>query len=220
MLGLQGVLLATQTHDTTGRGYLNEAAAAPRGDPRATGLTPLNPDLTGVLLNGQRPLFVWHPLTAVAVLGLLAALLKRPRLALCLLLPLAAQVYLIASWQHGYQGAALGTRMLAGATPLFALGLALLYTDLMPGRTGRGGSPAAWHATAARTAVRLTPYVVTALALAFQLSLTVGFMRGEFKNPRQPPTATLRQVLHLDQFTRSPPAPHAPPKPPAHPDAR
>ena len=190
VLAVQREIVAGQSPDRVGAGYLAEAVAAPNVHRTATGFTPFDPAILGVLFDGQRPLFVWHPLTAVAVLGLLLLLRRRPRLALCLLLPLAAQVYLIASWQHGYQGAALGTRMLAGATPLFALGLALLYDRFMP--------PPPHRPRLHPRPTRFIPVALTALALVYQLSLTAEFMRGRFDNPRQPPLDTVRQVLHLD----------------------
>ncbi len=172
-------------------GYTAEAAPpGPDADRSAVGFTPLNPALLGTLFTGQRPLFLWHPLTAAATLGLLLAFTTRPRLAACLLLPLAAQIYLIASWHHGYQGAALGLRMMSGATPLFALGLALLYRPLP--------SPSPAAAARAPRAPGSLPLVLTLLAAAWQLNLTLTYMAGGFSQRPVPPAAFLAKALHLD----------------------
>ena len=80
--------------------------------------------------------------------------------------------------------------MMSGATPLFALGLALLYRPLP--------SPSPAAAARAPRAPGSLPLVLTLLAAAWQLNLTLTYMAGGFSQRPVPPAAFLAKALHLD----------------------
>ena len=125
------------------------------------GLHLSRPAILNVLILGQRPLLLWHPLVGLAGVGLMALALRRPALGVPLLLGTAAQLYLIASWFSGWQGASVGLRMMAGCTVAFAAGLAVVL-DAAARRPG---------------GLRLVG-VGTMLCLAWSAALTLGYMTG------------------------------------------
>ena len=110
------------------------------------------PHAPGVLASPEHGLFVWTPLAAMAVIGLIALWRGRggvknadPRSALdsrriggCLLLMLALQVYVSGSVESWTVAGAFGQRRFVGASILFVIGLAALQRAVPAGmfRTG------------------------------------------------------------------------------------
>jgi len=84
------------------------------------------PHILPVLVSRWHGLFTWHPLTLLAVAGLVFLWRKRPVYAIQLTAALAIQVYVVASWHEWWQGDAFGARMLINCAPILALGLAAL----------------------------------------------------------------------------------------------
>jgi hypothetical protein len=95
------------------------------------------PQLLNVLFSGFHGLFSWHPLLFLAIVGLVIATQKMPRLAWPLLAAFGLQVYLIASWWCWWQGASFGGRMFSSCSFIFAFGLAALW-DRFKGKAGQG----------------------------------------------------------------------------------
>lgn len=81
-----------------------------------------------VLFSSRAGLFVWSPITALAVFGLATAARRRdPVVGLGLLAVLAAQVAVIGSWSSWSGGwPVFGQRMLIDATPAYVIGIAAL----------------------------------------------------------------------------------------------
>ena len=135
------------------------------------------PAFDNVLLWGQRPIFFWHPMLLLVAAGLVVGVRTRPRVAVPLVLVLILNLYIIASWFVGWQGASVGTRMLSNGTAVYALALAWLFTTVPAGR------PRKWLAGAA-VACLLWSGWMTLLYLANRVPIA------------QP--VTIRQVLLLD----------------------
>lgn len=79
----------------------------------------LRPHILGTLFNPQNGLFLWTPVTAIGIYGLLTG----PKNYRVLLLIFAVQLYFIASWSTWWQGASVSGRMFVSALPLIAVGL-------------------------------------------------------------------------------------------------
>lgn len=92
------------------------------------------PALWQVLFSGHRGLFIWHPLTLLATIGLGLARRRLARLRLSFALAFGLQVYFIAAWWCWWQGASVGGRMFSNCTILFVFGLAALWAA-RPGRS-------------------------------------------------------------------------------------
>ena len=99
------------------------------------------PHAGGVLASPQHGLFAWTPLAVLAVAGLLWLWLRRPasgrasvrpvdvhRIAGCMVLMLALQVYVSGSVESWTVAGAFGQRRFVGATVLFVIGLAALWS--------------------------------------------------------------------------------------------
>jgi len=90
-----------------------------------------SPHFFSVLLSSDRGLFVWSPLVALAIFGLL---IYRRRLdstmALGLTLAWLAQVYLVGSWSAWSGGASFGQRFMVNGTVIYILGLAALLAEI------------------------------------------------------------------------------------------
>lgn len=130
--------------------YFHEAAAAGRGATFAW----FHPRVAAVLFSPLHGLFSWHPLTSLAVLGLIVLARTDLRLAVGLALGWVAQVWVIGSWHDWWQGASLGGRMFASSSFAFTLGLAALWQAL-GSRAGRAvgafatASAVAWNVSLA-----------------------------------------------------------------------
>jgi hypothetical protein len=93
------------------------------------------PEIYGVLLSVQKGLFFWSPLLMPAVAGLVM-LARSANAARAFVVPgaifLALDTYIIASWWDWQFGASYGHRGFVDVLPVFALGLAALYTWAAP----------------------------------------------------------------------------------------
>jgi hypothetical protein len=84
-----------------------------------------SPHFLDVLLSSARGLFVWSPIVALAVAGLLFHLWRVERtLGFALTLGWLAQVYLVGSWSAWSAAASFGQRFMINGTPVYILGLA------------------------------------------------------------------------------------------------
>ncbi len=87
-----------------------------------------SPHVLDVLFSTDRGLFVWMPIAALALIGILGPLRSwRPVWARFLIAQGLAQVYIVGSWSAWSGAAAFGPRLLIGLVPAFALGLAALF---------------------------------------------------------------------------------------------
>jgi hypothetical protein len=80
-----------------------------------------------VLFSGFHGLFSWHPVTLVAVVGLVTLWLRSPVVALAGGAFFVAQVLVVGSYDTWPGGASFGARRFVNCTPVFALGLASLF---------------------------------------------------------------------------------------------
>jgi hypothetical protein len=84
-----------------------------------------SPHFFDVLLSSARGLFVWSPIVALAIAGLLLQLWRVERtLGFALALGWLAQVYLVGSWSAWSAAASFGQRFMINGTPVYILGLA------------------------------------------------------------------------------------------------
>ncbi|MCL4360086.1 glycosyltransferase family 39 protein [Patescibacteria group bacterium] len=93
---------------------------------RGEGFTFLHPHIIEVLFAPWYGLFFFSPILLVGAAGL-----WRHRERYVYLLVPAAAVYLIASWSTWWQGASVGSRMMIGTLPLFAIGLGISFEQLL-----------------------------------------------------------------------------------------
>ncbi len=116
-----------------------------------------SPHAVGVLFDPGHGLYFWSPLLVVATFGLLLSLRRRDGVAPALLAALLVVVWINGSVESWTQAGAFGARRFVSATPIFAWGLAVALSWLVP-RAGRA-----------------TVGVVLALAVWWNLSLMVQF---------------------------------------------
>ena len=88
------------------------------------------PHMLEVLLSSNRGMFVWSPITALALAGLWWLRTFDRRLALFLAIVFVEQLYIIGSLHFWHGSAAFGPRYWTNLTPLFVLGFAALLTRL------------------------------------------------------------------------------------------
>ncbi|QUS61679.1 hypothetical protein [Synechocystis sp. PCC 7338] len=103
--------------------YLEEGQATGHG----SSFNWLQPSLWQVLFSGHRGLFIWHPITLLAVVGFVLSWRLLPRLNTIFLVTFLAQVYFIAAWWSWWQGASVGGRMFSNCTFLFVFGIARFW---------------------------------------------------------------------------------------------
>ena len=103
--------------------YLEEGQATGHGG----SFNWLQPSLWQVLFSGHRGLFIWHPITLLAMVGLVLGWRLLPRLKTILLVTFLAQVYFISAWWSWWQGASVGGRMFSNCTFLFVFGIASFW---------------------------------------------------------------------------------------------
>jgi hypothetical protein len=120
-----------------------------------------------VLLSPEHGYFVWTPLAALALAGLIVAVTRRSgaghRLWLCLLLMFVLQVYISGSVDSWTVAGGFGQRRFVALTTVLVIGLAALQAA-----AGHGGSRA-------RTAAFR---VLTVVAVYWNLALTAEFATG------------------------------------------
>ena len=81
-----------------------------------------------VFISGNRGMFVWSPVTALGLLGVLLLLRTDRRLAALLLCNFALQVYVIGSWIGWSGNISFGPRLFLNSIPAFTIGLALILS--------------------------------------------------------------------------------------------
>ncbi len=89
----------------------------------------LRPEILPTLFSLHHGLFTWHPIYVVAAAGLWWVAQKDRAYALLLVLGVALQVYVVASWGW-WRGDAFGGRMFISTLPIFAIGLAQVVMRL------------------------------------------------------------------------------------------
>jgi len=87
------------------------------------------PHIIEVLSSTRGGLFLWTPITLIAVIGLLLATFRRDRLAIAMLPVFLLQVYLNASIMDWWAGEAFGARRFIGLFPILSYGLASLVAS-------------------------------------------------------------------------------------------
>jgi len=85
-----------------------------------------------VLFSGEKGLFVWAPLTALALLGLVVLYRKQRDLSLGLAAMFVLQALINASVYDWWAGWGFGMRRMAEAYPVFVIGLAALLSSRLP----------------------------------------------------------------------------------------
>lgn len=95
-----------------------------------------HPHIWGVLFGLQNGLFLWTPIVAVGVYGLMKGRAYR-----IYLMIFALQLYFVASWSTWWQGASVSGRMFVSTLPLVAFGIAEVVTALYAHRLLRGILP-------------------------------------------------------------------------------
>jgi hypothetical protein len=113
--------------------------------------------LAQVLFSGEKGLFVWAPLTALALLGLVVLYRTERSLSVALAVAFALQALINASVYDWWAGWGFGMRRMVELYPVFALGLALLING-----TAFGGRRRAWSALA---------HLLTVLCVAWSVLL-------------------------------------------------
>jgi hypothetical protein len=94
-------------------------------------ITLTSPHFVGVLFDPGHGLFLWSPILLLAVIGLLALVVRRREAVWTFLaLALLAQVWINGSIESWHLAGAFGSRRFVAATPLFAFGLAALLAKL------------------------------------------------------------------------------------------
>lgn len=97
----------------------------------------LHPHILGVLFTPTSGLFLWTPVTAIAVYGLL----RNWRIRWHYLTVFLVQLYVVASWSSWTQGASMSGRMFVSALPILAVGLGDIVSALYKNRFNRVSLP-------------------------------------------------------------------------------
>lgn len=89
------------------------------------GFNLLQPRVFGVLFSVQNGLFLWTPVTLIGLVGLFFSKLNK----WLKIIPVLA-IYIVSTWSTWWQGASYSGRMFVSILPLFALGLAHVFSWL------------------------------------------------------------------------------------------
>jgi hypothetical protein len=128
-----------------------------------------HPEITNVLFSSRHGLFSWHPLTYLALVGLLLLGRRQPRLAASALLTFSALLYLNAIIGDWWAGDAFGMRRFVSLAGLFGLGTAELA-----------------YATAQRCGWwRWLPGTALVLLAAWNIRIAGDYLRGVIPPDRQ-----------------------------------
>jgi hypothetical protein len=152
-----------------------------------------SPRFWSVLFSPKSGLFLWHPVFAVALLGVVPLWRRDRTLATALVGGVLAQAYVLGSWYDWAQGRSFGGRSFVSCLPLFAAGLAALID-------------ATRHALAARPRVRRALLAGAAFVLVTaNLLLAIEFRFDLAPTGRQPTWHDLgaRRVTFLIERLRS-----------------
>ena len=162
------------------------------------------PHAIDVLISVHHGFLIWTPLAVLAIVGLLLLARRRyaRRVAACMLLMLAFQVYISGSVQSWSVAGAFGQRRFVGATILLVVGLAGLWQSLPRG------------------VPRITAGVAVALAIWWNIGLMALFGAGLMNRqrlepgrnaydvfvtlPRAGPELAYRYIMRRESFYKSP----------------
>ena len=89
---------------------------------------PTDLHLLDVFISSDRGMFIWSPVTALGLLGVLLLLRTDRRLAALLLCNFALQVYVIGSWIGWSGNISFGPRLFLNSIPAFTIGLAVILS--------------------------------------------------------------------------------------------
>lgn len=133
----------------------------------------------GTLWSSRHGLFIWTPVALLAVIGLFLLSRRDRELAGVSLVAVLLLVVSNAAARDWWGGASFGMRRLVSATPLFALGFAVLLDDVRLALTGRTpvGSPGTGRRTAIGGARLLAPLACFAFT-AWNLLLLAQYALG------------------------------------------
>lgn len=129
--------------------------------------------LWGAFVSSKHGLFIWHPISILAVIGIFRLLSRNRELGgVCLatLICVVASNCTIHDW---WGGAAFGMRRLLSATPVFALGLAVLFEDI---RVALGRERVLGPTTRARAALPALVSVFSAWNVLLLLQYALGMI--------------------------------------------
>jgi hypothetical protein len=101
-----------------------------------------SPHFVDVLISARRGLFAWHPVFAIALLGVVPLWRRDRTMASAVLLGVASEAYLLGGWYDWSQGRAFGGRAFVGCLPLFAAAMAVLLDRT---RTALASRPRVWR---------------------------------------------------------------------------
>lgn len=87
-------------------------------------------NILNALFSSNRGLFIWSPVTALGLAGILLLFRRDRRLAAMLLCNFALQLYIVGSWPVWSGGISFGPRFFLNSVPAFAIGLAVLLYEL------------------------------------------------------------------------------------------
>lgn len=86
------------------------------------------PHILSVLFNLNSGLFLWTPITILAIVGLMPFTKRNKKIGIPMLLFFLGELYTIASWSIWWQGASYSGRMFISSLPLLAVGLGYLLS--------------------------------------------------------------------------------------------
>lgn len=93
----------------------------------------LRPQLVNVLVSTWHGLWLWHPVTFVATVGIIWLYSKDKRLTILVALGFISQIYVIGAWRDWAQGDSFGGRMFIASLPFLGLGLAAFIEQFASG---------------------------------------------------------------------------------------
>jgi hypothetical protein len=129
-----------------------------------------SPHALQVLFSAQHGFFVWTPLAAIAIAGIA---LGRSRIALCLLLMVALQIYIGGSVESWTVAGGFGQRRFIALTTALVIGLSFLFAE-----SARGGA-------ARRTALSAIAVMCVYWNLALIAEFATGLMDRQRLEPRR-----------------------------------
>lgn len=115
--------------------------------PEAANIDVSNLHFLEMLTSSYHGLFVWSPVLAISLAGLVWLARHDPDRGIPMLLAVLLQVFISASMRMWWQGGAFGLRLLVNCTPIFCIGLAFVYSRIKaPWIRLLGGLLVAWTA--------------------------------------------------------------------------
>ncbi|MFQ6015999.1 MAG: glycosyltransferase family 39 protein, partial [Anaerolineae bacterium] len=143
-----------------------------------------------VLFSGEKGLFVWAPVAALALLGL-APLSERDRaLSLAILAFLILQTLISASVADWWAGWGFGMRRMIELAPALALGLAAFLAPAHPVQDSF------WKRLASLRAYRIGAYTLLVLCIAFSLLLLFSHLNFVYTSTKPEGDTAFREIVY------------------------